>query len=121
MGLVVVRVAVSSPWVVAIPLCDYLGSSASRGRSRRAATGHAGTYVCTRVEKKWTVTFTPTGGMSTPSLSRVDEPGGFSAGHSGLSLPNRGEHAFTEIQAFVLPHAAAEGKPELARLNGELA
>ena len=43
------------------------------------------------------------------------------AGHSDLSLLNRGEHAFTEIQAFPLPHAAVEGKSELAHLNGELA
>ena len=91
------------------------------GAARRTATGRAGTYVRTRVEKKWTVTFIPTGGMSTPSLSRVDERGGFSAGHSGLSLLNRGEHVFTEIQAFALPHAAAEGKPELVQLKGELA
>jgi hypothetical protein len=42
-------------------------------------------------------------------------------GHSGLSLFNRGEHAFTESQAFSLSHAPAEGKPELAHLNGESA
>jgi hypothetical protein len=64
---------------------------------------------------------TGSSGMSTPSLSRVDERGGFSADHSGLGLLNRGEHAFTEIQAFALPHAPAEGKPELVHLNGELA
>jgi len=44
-----------------------------------------------------------------------------SAGHSGLSLLNRGEHAFTEIQAVPLAHAPAEGITKLAYLNGELA
>jgi hypothetical protein len=47
------------------------------------------------------------------------ERGGFSAGHSGLSLFNRGVHAFTELQAFPLPHTPVEGIPELAHLNGE--
>jgi hypothetical protein len=61
------------------------------------------------------------GGMSTPSLSHVDERDGFSGSHSGLSLFNRGEHAFTEIQAFPLSHASVEGKPKLAHLDGELA
>jgi hypothetical protein len=51
--------------------------------------------------------------MSTPSLSRVDERGGFSAGHSGLSLLNRGEHALTEIQAFPLHLAPIGGISEL--------
>jgi hypothetical protein len=40
-------------------------------------------------------------------------------GHSGLSLFNCGEHAFTEIQAFSV-HAAAEGISELTHLNGKL-
>jgi hypothetical protein len=53
------------------------------------------------------------------TLSRK-EWGGFSR-HTGLSLLNRGEHAFTEIQAFPLSHAPAEGKTDLAHLNGELA
>ncbi len=53
------------------------------------------------------------------TLSRKKR-GGFS-GRSGLSLFNRGEHAFTEIQAFPLSHAPVEGKPELVHLNGELA
>jgi hypothetical protein len=60
-------------------------------------------------------------GMSTPGLSRVDERGGFSAGHSGLSLLNRGEHAFTQIQALPLHHAPIGGISELAHLDGELA
>ena len=60
-------------------------------------------------------------GVSTPSLSRVDERGGFSAGHSGLSLLNRGEHALTEIQAFPLYLAPAGGISELVHLDGELA
>jgi hypothetical protein len=34
---------------------------------------------------------------------------------------NRGEHAFTEIQALPLAHAPAEGISKLAYLNGELA
>jgi hypothetical protein len=59
------------------------------------------------------------GGMSTPSLICVDERGGFS-GRSGLSLCNRREHAFTEIQAFPLSHAPV-GISELAHLDGELA
>jgi hypothetical protein len=59
--------------------------------------------------------------MSTPGLSRIDEQGGFSAGHSGLSLLHRGEHAFTQIQACPLPHASVEGISKLAHLNGELA
>jgi hypothetical protein len=54
--------------------------------------------------------------------ARVCTQDGFSAGgHSGLSLLNRGEQAFTENQAFPLPHAAVEGISELAHLNGELA
>ncbi len=32
----------------------------------------------------------------------------------GLSLSNRGEHAFTEIQAFPLAYAPVEGKREPA-------
>jgi hypothetical protein len=42
-------------------------------------------------------------------------------GRSGLGLFSHGEHAFAEIQAFSLPHAPAEGKPELLHLDGELA
>jgi len=38
----------------------------------------------------------------------------------GLSLANRGKHAFTEIQAFPLRHPS-EGIPELVHLIGELA
>ena len=53
------------------------------------------------------------------TLSRK-ERGGFSAGYSGLSLLNRGEHAFTEIQAFPLHHAPIVGISKLAYLNGEL-
>jgi hypothetical protein len=60
-------------------------------------------------------------GMSTPGLIDVDEWGGFSAGHSGLSLLNRGEHAFTEIHAFPLYHALIGGMSELAHLDRELA
>jgi hypothetical protein len=53
--------------------------------------------------------------------ARVCTQDGFSAGgHSGLSLLNRGEQAFTENQAFPLRHAAVEGISELAHLNGEL-
>jgi hypothetical protein len=52
--------------------------------------------------------------------ARVRSQDGFSAGHSGLSLVNRGKHAFTENQAFPLRHAAVEGIFELAHLNGEL-
>jgi hypothetical protein len=53
--------------------------------------------------------------------ARVCTQDGFSAGgHSGLSLLNRGEQAFTENQAFTLRHAAVEGISELAHLNGEL-
>ena len=52
------------------------------------------------------------------TLSR-NERGGFS-GHSGLSLLNRDVHALTEIQAFPLSRAPAEGKPDLVHLNGEL-
>jgi hypothetical protein len=59
--------------------------------------------------------------MSTPSLSCVDERGGFSASHSGLSLVNRGEHSFTEIQAFPRHHAPINGISELAQLDGDLA
>ena len=43
------------------------------------------------------------------------------SGRSGLNLFSFDEHAFTEIQAFPLSHAPAEGKPDLAHLNGELA
>jgi hypothetical protein len=46
---------------------------------------------------------------------------GLAPGHSGLSLLNCGEHVFTEIQAFPLPHAPVEGISELAHLYGELA
>jgi hypothetical protein len=53
--------------------------------------------------------------------ARVLSQGGFSAGYSGLSLLNRGEHAFTEIQAFPLHHAPTGGISKLAYLNGELA
>ena len=53
--------------------------------------------------------------------ARVRSQDGFSASHSGLSLLNRGNDAFTEIQAFPLGHAAVEGLSELAHLNGELA
>jgi hypothetical protein len=60
---------------------------------------------------------------TTPWVGATDrkERGGFSAGHSGLGLLNRGEHAFTEIQALPLAHALAEGISKLAYLNGELA
>ncbi len=51
----------------------------------------------------------------------VDERDGFSASHSGLSLFNHAEHAFTEIQACPLSHAPVEGISELAHLDGELA
>ena len=47
--------------------------------------------------------------------------GGFSAGHSGLSLLNRGEHAFTEIRAFPLRHAPVEGISELAHGSRRIA
>jgi hypothetical protein len=33
---------------------------------------------------------------------------------------NRGEHAFTEIQAFPFADAPVEGKSDLAHLDGEL-
>ena len=45
-----------------------------------------------------------TGGQAKADLTLSrKEWGGFSAGHAGLSLLDRGEHAFTEIQAFPLP------------------
>jgi hypothetical protein len=59
--------------------------------------------------------------MSTPSLSRVDERGGFSASHSGLSLVNRSEYSLTEIQAFPRHHAPIKGISEQAQLDGDLA
>jgi hypothetical protein len=51
----------------------------------------------------------------------VRSQGVFSAGHSGLSLLNRGEHLFTEIPACPLAHALIGRISELAHLNGELA
>jgi hypothetical protein len=45
----------------------------------------------------------------------------YSAGHSGLSLVNCAEHAFTEIQALPLSYAPVEGISELVHLKGELA
>jgi hypothetical protein len=44
-----------------------------------------------------------------------------STGHSGLSLLNCGEHAFTEIQAFPLSHGPVEAISDLTHLNGKLA
>jgi hypothetical protein len=43
--------------------------------------------------------------------ARVRSQGGFSAGHSGLGLLDRGEHVFTEIQAFPLRHAPSREYP----------
>jgi len=53
--------------------------------------------------------------------ARVRSHSGFSAGHSGLSLLDRGEHAFTKIPAIPLRHAPVAGISELAHLSGELA
>jgi hypothetical protein len=43
------------------------------------------------------------------------------ADHSGLSLFYRGEHAFTEIEAFPLTHTPIQRESDLAHLNGEIA
>jgi hypothetical protein len=59
-----------------------------------------------------------------PSESRLtlsrNKRGGFSAGHSGLQL-HRGEHAFTELQAWPFPRAPVEGISKLAHVDSELA
>jgi hypothetical protein len=54
-------------------------------------------------------------------VSAVSTSGVGFSGRSGLNLFSCDEHAFTEIQAFPLSHAPADGKPDLAHLNGELA
>jgi len=53
--------------------------------------------------------------------ARVRSQGEFGTGHSGLSLVDCGEHAFTEIEAFPLHYDPVAGMSELAHLDGELA